>query len=91
MGLKFYPRLGLYRAGKETRLVSRSISANLMCFFLNGDDLSESDLAAIDETLAGYKHFHVRMPDDTVEPSFQRCDITGLWDNCYDCEVEVAR
>ena len=69
-----------------------NISEHLMSALINGDDsgLESDDLKALDEAIEFYgPKFHVICPSD-FEASFMECDITGMYSNCIECDVEVS-
>ena len=76
----------------KTKRIELSIGSNFVCAFVNADEsgLSDEDIKAIDEIIERYgPSFHVYCPEET-ETTFQRCEVRGLMDDCYNCAVEVS-
>jgi hypothetical protein len=74
-----------------TKLIELNIGQSFLTAFINADDsgLNEQDLEDIERAIENYgAHFHVRMPEG--ESHFSRCAISGKFDDCYTCEVEVS-
>lgn len=77
---------------QKTKRITLSIGDGFLTAFINGDEsgIDEIDKQKITEIIEKYgPHFHVMMPEDQT-PRFQRCDVSGLMDDCFDCEVDVS-
>ena len=77
---------------QKTKRITLSIGHGFLTAFVNADDSGMSDLdkKRVNEIIAKHgPYFHVMMSEND-KPNFQRCDVSGLMDDCYDCEVEVS-
>lgn len=70
-----------------------SIGRNFVTAFVNNDEsgMSDEDKKLVDEFIETYgPEVHVYAPEDQ-SPSFRKCDISGLWDDCYICEADTEK
>jgi len=70
-----------------------SIGRSFVVAFVNSDEsgMSDEDKKLIEEFIEQWgPELHVYAPEDQ-SPSFRKCDVSGLWDDCYICEVDSTK
>lgn len=68
-----------------------NIGQHYMSAFINSDEsgLEKEDVDLINEFISTHgPEVHVYMPEGS--PHFTKCDVSGLYDTCYECEVDVT-
>lgn len=76
----------------KTKRITLPIGVKFLTAFVNGDEasLTAEDRQLVSNAIEKYGLcFNVFAPSDSEVASFKRCSISGLLDDCFDCEVEV--